>query len=220
MSHPVDRADLSSPTAPDDDALLARAVAGDGDSLSTLLARFGPLVRNGLITAIGAKWQSAIDADDVMQITYIEAFLRIRQFKPNGVGSFLAWLRRVADNNMHDAIKGLSAAKRPQPDRRVTSDGSTSSAESLIQMLGADTTTPSRVAAGAESRAILDRALAQMPPDYANVLRLYDLECRPVGDVAAAMNRSTGAIYMLRARAVDQLRLLLPAATAFFSRPG
>ena len=76
-----------------------------------------------------------------------------------------------------------------------------------------------------QTRAIMEAAdavestLMQLPPDYATVIRMYDLQGRPIAEVAAEMNRSTGAVHMLRARAHDQLRCLLGTETDFFSHP-
>ena len=71
--------------------MLARATGGDDDALSALLQRHGPRVRREL--AIGKQYQSLIDPDDVMQVTYVEAFARIGGFTPTGPEAFLAWLR-------------------------------------------------------------------------------------------------------------------------------
>jgi len=86
------------------------------------------------------------------------------------------------------------------------------------ELLGATSTTPSRIVAGQEAQTLLGSALAELPPDYAKVVRLHDLEGRTGPEVAAAMGRSRGAIFMLLARAHDQLRQSLGSATKFFSQ--
>ena len=198
-------------------ALLQQALTGDTQALSALLAQHGPAVRAGLL--IDRKWSGILDADDVMQVTYLEAFLRIQDFHPAGPGAFLAWLRRVADNNLRDAIKGLERLKRPPPARRLTNTpaGGEDSASMLLNLLGVTTTTPSRAAAGAELRTALDDALAALPDDYATVVRLYDLQGCPIAEIAQQMGRSPGAVHMLRSRAHVHLRALLGAPSRFFS---
>jgi len=71
-----------------DDALLEKAARADAEALSTLLKRYGPQVRREL--NISEQWRSVLDPDDVMQVTYVEAFLRIDHFTPKGPDSFLA----------------------------------------------------------------------------------------------------------------------------------
>ena len=46
---------------------------------------------------------------------------------------------------------------------------------------------------------------------------LYDIEGRSVQEVGAHLNRSPGAVYMLRARAHEQLAGLLGHASAFLT---
>jgi len=199
-----------------DDALLEQAVAGESEALAELLRRFGPLVRREL--QIDPRWQSVVDADDVMQVTYLEAFLRIRRFEPDGMAAFLAWLRRIAENNLRDAARALERAKRPPPDRRVHMPSREESLVGLVAQLGVTSTTPSRQVGLEETARALDAALDGLPEDYARAVRLYDPEGRSAEEVAELLGRSTGAMHMLRARAHDRLRDLLGPESDFFSR--
>jgi len=200
--------------------LMKRAVSGDLQALTELLEACGPIVRQRLANAISPLWRSAIDEDDVMQVSYMEAFLRIDRFQPSDSGSFTAWLTRIAQNNLRDAIKELEAAKRPNPRRRAELRSPEDSCVALVELLGATSTTPSRQAARGEAVTAVDHALALLPPDYAKVIRMYDLEGRDAAEVAAAVGRSKGAVFMLRARAHDRLREVIGAVSQFFSHPG
>jgi RNA polymerase sigma-70 factor (ECF subfamily) len=193
---------------------LALAVNGDTAALTALLQHFGPQVRRQL--RISSRWQSALDVDDVMQVAYLEAFLRIGRFDPQGLPSFARWLLRIAENNLRDAIRSLDRVKRPPSDQRVQLLTRDESAAVLIEQLGVTTTTPSRQVAASELRDTLEAALALLPEDYARAVRLYDLERLPVNEAAAALGRSTGALHMLRARAHDRLRELLGSESAIF----
>lgn len=201
--------------AESDESLLALASDGDADALSALLERYGPQVRAEL--HIGRRWQPALSADDVMQTSYMEAFLRIGDFTPFGKGAFYRWLKQIAENNLRDAIKELERAKRPQLHRRIKAPPGDDSFAVLYDLLAGTTSTPSRRAARDETRQILESSLARLPKDYATVVRLYDLEGRPTSEVCASMGRTRGALYMLRARAHDQLRVILGSASKFFS---
>jgi len=111
--------DASAAMEVSDDSLIARAMEGDEDAVCALLVRYEARLRGCLRGRIGEQYQGAFGEDDVIQVTFIEAFLRIRQFHPNGNGAFLAWLTRIADNNLRDAIRGLDRVRRPPRDRRV-----------------------------------------------------------------------------------------------------
>jgi RNA polymerase sigma-70 factor (ECF subfamily) len=178
------------------------------DALSALLAEHGPRIATQLATQIQSVYRGLLDAEDVMQVSYLEAFLRIRQFTWRGPDSFAAWLSQIASNNLLDAIRELERQKRPPADRRIVTAGSDTGPNALLDRLGWTSTTPSRSVSNEELRERLSGTLDRLPRDYAAVLRMYDLEGGRPDEVAARMNRSVGAVHMLRARAIDHLRTL------------
>ncbi len=198
-----------------DDEFVVKAMHGDREALCVLLEHHGVPIGNEL--KIGSKWNGVVDADDVMQVTYLEAFLRIVDFQGRDTETFRSWLRRIAENNLRDAIKGLERQKRPQ--NRVDSPAGAESYVALVEQIAGTTTTPSRRAAAHELQEIVEASLKDLPPDYEKVLRLYELEGRAGREVASAMGRSPGAVKMLLARARDRLREALGARSRFFSDP-
>ena len=199
-----------------EDELIDQAVAGDTSALTTLLEQHCGAVRATL--HVDQKWASVLDPDDVLQVTFLEAFLEIGKFQSSGSGAFLGWLNRIAQNNLRDAIRELGAVKRPPPGQRVGAGGQQDSASLLLANLGMTTTTPSQSAAGQEVRDAINKGIALLPPDYGTVVQLYDLDGKSIGDVATAMGRSTGAVHMLRTRAHEHLKEILGSDTAFFSQ--
>jgi RNA polymerase sigma-70 factor, ECF subfamily len=198
-----------------DDQLLSKAVSGDTDALAHLLRQHGQAIQEQL--RIGPQWQSMLGREDVMQITYFEAFMHISRFDAKAGSTFGGWLRLIAENNLRDAIRGLARQKHPQPANRIHAAAHGDSFVGLLEMLGATSATPSRAAALDETRTLLEAAIARLPTDYAMVIRLYDLNGSSIADVAVAMKRSAGAVHMLRARAHDTLRELLGRESIFFS---
>ena len=207
------------PESADLDALLTKALKGDQPSLVALLEQLGPKVRARIDAKISGPLQSALDADDVMQVTYLEACLRLNRFRQGGAAGFLAWLSRLAENNLIDAVRALESAKRPGPSKRVVASSPHESMVAFVELLGATSTTPSRVVAKDEAARHLDQALGSLPPDYEKIVRLYDLEGKSITEAAAALGRSEGACWMLRARAHDRLREAVGPMGNFFSSP-
>ena len=201
--------------ASDDARLVGSAVAGDKDALSALLRQHGPEVSRRL--HLSSIWQGVLDPEDVMQVTYLEAFLRVSEIAARDSNGFRAWLTRIAQNNLRDAIRELERQKRPDARRRVQQRADGDSCSSVLAGIARVTWTASQKAAEKESAFAIEAALAQLPPSYAKVLRLHDLEGRTVPEVAAELGRSTGAVYMLRARALDRLRELLGSESRYFS---
>ncbi len=198
--------------------LLDRAVGGDADALGVLLERHGPVVRAALAGAIPKRWRSVLSLDDVVQQAYTDAFVHIRQFTPRTDHSLTDWLVVLARNALIDATRALEADKRGGRRVRISAPpGDERSYDGLLQLLGAATTTPSRAAARDEGRAALRGAIERLPEAHRRVVELYDLQGRSGAEVAAAMGRSVGAVYMLRARAHVLLRELMGASSAYLS---
>ncbi len=204
------------PSDQDTDADLQAAQAGDIAALERALERAGLEVRRKL--SIQDKWRPHLEADDVMQVTYMEAFTRFDRFVGNSFSAFVTWLRHIARNNLIDAIRELERQKRPQPQHRITTPlNSDDSYTSLCAVLGFTTTTPSRAVAAKELRSTVDQALARMPAHYADAIRLFDLQGRTGEEAARELGLSRSAAFMLRARARDHLRELLGPASQFLS---
>ncbi len=102
----------------------------------------------------------------------------------------------------------MTRAKRPDPRARVQRKDSDSHQE-LLDLLSATSTTPARRAARGELVDLLKAAIRTLPDSYQRVVEMFDLEGQPVPEIASALQRSPGAVYMLRARAHDRLREIL-----------
>ncbi|MEM7313434.1 MAG: RNA polymerase sigma factor [Planctomycetota bacterium] len=201
----------------DSSQLISLARSGDPSAIATLLEAHAEKVANRIRPQIGAQWQSMVQVDDVMQVTFLEAFLQFTKFTGEDERSLEAWLTRIAKNNLQDAIRGLQRDKRPPPSKRQHAAATEDTYISLVEQMGADTTTISSKAARDEVQRLMDKALGQLPEDYATVVRLYDLQGISGPEVGAQMGRSRGAIHMLRSRAHTQLREILGAESNFFT---
>ncbi|MCH7872208.1 MAG: sigma-70 family RNA polymerase sigma factor [Planctomycetes bacterium] len=190
------------------------AVRGDPDALSELLQTHAPRLRRAL--QADNAWLSYLELEDVLQVTFLEAFLHIRRFDAERADSFAGWLLRIATNNLRDLQRELAAAKRPPPEKRVALDFGRSCV-ALIETLSGAAPTPSHAAAAAEAQDLLAEALQKLPEDYRTVVQQYDLDGCSVAEVAKKLGRSEGAVYMLRARAHDRLRAMLGTESRFFS---
>ena len=188
-----------------DDGAVARAVAGDRDELERLLRACEPALRARI--RIAPLWRRSLDADDVLQVSFLEAFLRIATLRDASAAGFRAWLERVVDHNLLDAVRGLERDKRPDARRRDTRGPRGESARTLLARMSA---TGSVDPAELEDEvARLHAAIERLPPSYRAVVRALDLEERDVEEVAQELGRSRGAVHLLRSRAHDRLGELL-----------
>jgi RNA polymerase sigma-70 factor (ECF subfamily) len=210
---------VDAPLSEPDDALLVRAVGGDADALAVLLERYGPQVRRSLDGSIPARFQSLLSMDDVMQQAYAEAFTSIRRFVPRGHGAFAAWLAALARCNLLDAVRMLETDKRGGDRRRIESARfpGDDSYFSLLDVVAVTTGTPSRFAARDEGCRAVRAALDRLPEVQRRVVEMYDLQGHAAAEVAAAIGRSEGAMYMLRARAHRALAEHMGSASDFLT---
>lgn len=197
--------------------MLTRAVAGDGNALSDLLVSLDSELRKIIDPQIGRKYRPAFSVEDVLQVTYLEAFLHIGRFRPTSGNALRNWLVRIAENNLRDAIRELDCQKRPPRHRQIVDVGGTESYTGLLNTLGATQSTPSLHAFRQEIRDDINAALRELPRDYERVVRMFDLEGCGAAEIAEQMGRSTGAVHMLKARAHEQLHALLGQSTNYFS---
>jgi RNA polymerase sigma factor (sigma-70 family) len=204
--------------AKSESALIAQAIEGDRDAFAELLKRHAPAVRRSLSGRIPVRWQALLSADDVLQQTYTDAYLDLHEFRPSDDDSIEGWLTKIAHCNLFDAVRALEAERRGGSRRPIPVDPDQDALDVLHGQLLHDhpRSTPSQHVARAEARAELNRVLEQLPDDYRRVIELYDLKGLPAGQVAEALCRSPGAVYLVRNRAHRRLRELLAGKSTIF----
>ena len=199
------------------DEAIVRAIRGDREALATLLESTGPTVRRAITGRIPDRWQSVLSEDDVMQQTYADAFQCISHFTPLGDGAFRAWLSSLAECNLRDALRMLGAEKRGGNRRRVGPIRSEDSYVDLYNLLSSSGTSPSRHMGRKEARDEIERQIEDLPEAYRRVVQAYDLDERPAKEIAELLALSVGAVYMIRIRAHDFLRMAMGASSKFFT---
>lgn len=193
--------------ADDRSTAIERAVLGDAEVLEQLLHEAAPEIRNRV--RIDPVWNRSLDVEDVLQVTWLEAFLRIGALEQRTWPGFLAWLRRIAENNLVDAVRALERGKRPDPRERHTHGPDGQSARTLLMSIAGEGVTVGSQAALAEELERMRAAIARLPRSYRTVIEEMDLAEVPVAEMAERLGKSTGAVHMLRSRAHDRLRELL-----------
>jgi len=189
------------------DALVERAADGDLEALEALLREHAAAIASAL--PVDGKLRRELDQDDIVQITSIEAILRIRTLKTQTLQGFCAWFQTLAQNNLRDVARSMQTVKRSPGGKRITHGAGGSSARTLFHSIVSEGASPSAIVNEKEQISRMLAAMQQLPASYAKVIQLLDLEEGDVEAVAASMGRSKGAIHMLRMRAHARLRELI-----------
>ena len=170
------------------EALLARARAGDRAAFEQLYRWFERPVFT-LALRIGGDRE---EARDVLQDTMLKVLGRIGEFRGGG-SPFWGWLRQIAVN---EALMRLRRDKR------------------LSQEIGVDDTSvfvedDAPLPPAAADAALVQRALAALPPSTRSVLWLYHAEGYTHDEIAALMQRTASFSKSQLARGTRKLRTAL-----------
>jgi RNA polymerase sigma-70 factor (ECF subfamily) len=200
--------------------LIRKAASGDKLALGELLLSHSPRLTAYLTPKLPASVQPTIDIDDVLQQTFTHAFRHIDQLKRPTPHSFAAWLTKIGENQLSNAITRLHRKKRggQHRQRHWPVKQHDNSMGDLVDMLEDHGRTGSQLIARREAVCALQIAIADLPQDQQQAVRLHLLEGQSLADTAAAMRRTPGAINGLVQRAKQQLREAMGRASAWLSR--
>ncbi len=195
-------------TGPPDspDVLIRRALAGDREAVNDLLGLYRNYLQLLARTQIDMYLALRLNPSDIVQETMLRAFRGFPQFRGATEGELLAWLRRILARCLADQSRQHRAQRRDgRQEVSWEADCDRSSAQ-LAALLADRGASPSEAAAHREQCVLLADALARLPEDYRQVLVLRHLERADFAEVAARMGRSSAAVRMLWARALERLR--------------
>jgi RNA polymerase sigma-70 factor (ECF subfamily) len=177
----------------DDEALLERARRGDREAFAELVTRH----QDGLYTMALRLLGRPEDACDVVQETFMRAYVNLPKLR--GV-SVRAWLYRVALNAGNDVHR--RRARRPE-DALERDDGK-------ILDLPDPALGPDAIAEGRERARVVREALLALPVDYRTAVVLRDVNQLSYEEIAEALRVPLGTVKsrLSRARAMlaDSLR--------------
>ncbi|HLS58020.1 MAG TPA: RNA polymerase sigma factor [Paracoccaceae bacterium] len=177
-----------------DDALLARAAAGDGAAARILALRHLPRVLAVAERMLGER----AEAEDIAQEAMLRLWRRAEDWQPDGA-QLSTWLYRVAANLAIDRLR----RRRPGAPLAVL--------EALPDPgPGAETALARR-----DRAAALDAALLALPERQRLAIVLRHIEELPQEEVASVMELSVEAVESLLSRGRRSLRaMLLPQRAA------
>ena len=194
------------------------AIAGDRPALERLLLDHYDPLKERIGPRLSASLQAVVAADDIVQQTFAQVFRDIASYQPQDGATFLDWISAIAENRLRDELRAAKREKRGGAARRISPANDEQAAADLIDSLLADSQTASRAMARREAIAALQVALAQLPASQQEAVRLHFLEGLTIGETAALLNCTSGAVRGLLDRGKDQLRAALGRASLYLSR--
>ena len=182
---------------PTDEALAARAAAGDNSAFEAIVGRY-----QARVFRLACRLTSDTDAPDVLQETFLQVYRHLSSFR--GESQFGTWLYRIASNAalMH---------------RRARMRRATTSLETLLPRFdaqGMHAATPAELQVASRADELLDRRLladkareviARLPDLYRDAFVLRDLEEMSTADVARTLGVEPATVR----QRVHRARLML-----------
>jgi RNA polymerase sigma-70 factor (ECF subfamily) len=187
--------------------LILQAREGDVESRDRLFE----LCRSYLGFAARAQvetWlQVKVDASDLVQQTMLEAHRDFDRFQGVTEREWLAWLKKILSHNVADFIRRYRGTAKRQVGREVPfrDPAETKSMRGAPEPAGREAT-PSQEILRLDDELRVAAALAELPPDYQEVIVLRNLQRLPFSEVAQRMERSRPAVQMLWMRAIKKLQ--------------
>jgi RNA polymerase sigma-70 factor (ECF subfamily) len=202
-------------TTPDLLTLLESARSGDAAARGALLEPYARYLSLLARVQIGRRIQGKVDADDVVQETFIEAHRQFAGFRGTSEAELLAWLRRILAGQIALTVRRYVGTKgrdvnlerelAVQLDQSSQAIGRDAGGGALVGAFS----TPSQRASRREQAALLADALGKLSEDYREVIILRHIEQLSFAEVSRRMNRSEDSVQKLWVRALASLRRAL-----------
>jgi RNA polymerase sigma-70 factor (ECF subfamily) len=159
---------------------------------------------------VGRRLQGKVDASDVVQETFLEAYRHFAQFQGSTEAELVNWLRQILAGRLAKLLRHYLGTRRRDVrlERELQAELERSS-RVLDQALLSPSSSPSQQAARREQAVLLAEALRRLPADYGEVLILRHLEGLSFPNLARRMDRSLDSVKNLWTRALARLRDVL-----------
>jgi RNA polymerase sigma-70 factor (ECF subfamily) len=187
-------------------ALLEQARGGDREALGRLLEAQRTALHRQAERQLDGPIAVRVDASDIVQQTFLEAYRSFQQFAGPGARELVAWLQSILDHKVAGAIRDHAFLQKRNVHRDRSLDDSHGGAASLKQELDAGHSSPSQKAMRGEEAQLLTRALTALPDDQREAVRLRHLEGWALADIARHLGRSPAATAGLIKRGMQALR--------------
>lgn len=170
----------------------------DDPELHELLERHLPKLHAFVKARLGAALRQREGTVDVVQSVCREVVEHGATFEFRGEERFIAWLRLAAHNKIREKHRRHVAQRR---DMRREAEATDSVAAAAFATL----MTPSAIAVGNESAAIVRDALAALSEEHRDVITMSRFVGLPHAVIAEYLDRSEAAARQLLARALARL---------------
>jgi RNA polymerase sigma-70 factor, ECF subfamily len=188
----------------DDAALASLAAQGDQDAFARIMRRYNQRLYRLAVSVMG----DASEAEDVLQESYVRAFYAFATY--SGAGSLGAWLGRIVRNEAIDRVRSrdsrrshvaIEAELGDQGEQAVAQERNAMTDVVIDGMID-----PEALAANAELRRLLERAIHRLPEQFRTAFVLREVEGLSVEETAEYLSIPPATVKTRDHRARNLLR--------------
>jgi len=177
-----------------DKQLVAKVQKGDSRAFDLLVMKY----QHKIMGLISRYVHDADEVQDVAQEAFIKAYRALPRFR--GDSAFYTWLYRIAINTAKNHL--VSRSRRPPGSDVEVEDAEHFEAGGALR----DIETPETALFGAELKAVIEDAIAELPDDLRAAVTLREFDGLSYEDIAEVMDCPVGTVRsrIFRAReAID-----------------
>ena len=183
----------------DSTTLLRRAREGSREALEELYTRCAGKLLSLIRLRMGKHLRAQLESRDILQATMLRSYERLSQFEGGSTDSLMAWLARIAQNEVRDRVDHQQRQRRDAT-LDVPLDG-------LSQELAATVRSALSRVVWDEQAEQLERALEALDEPKRELVVMRKLEELSFKQIGERLNKSEDACRMAFARAMTALTL-------------
>jgi RNA polymerase sigma-70 factor, ECF subfamily len=189
----------------DEARFIERLRARDEHAFNQLVRQYERRVYGLLLRLIGRR----DEAEDLAQEVFVQVFKAIGGFR--GEAKLSTWIFRIAVNLTKNRTKYLARRRTDSQDRfeamgeEVPLDGANGATLAVIAR-------PDELVSGMQLQAIVEKAIAELEPEFREVLILRDVEDMTYEEIAEITGLADGTVKSRIHRARTQLKLAVELA--------
>jgi RNA polymerase sigma-70 factor (ECF subfamily) len=194
-----------------DPELIRRVQARDLSALDAYLVACRRPLLAFIDRELGTALRRKVEVDDIFQELSVEA---VRSLAETDLGDRdpFGWLCQIAERRIIDAHRRFFGAQKRDAGRELslgTPGGGDTQHAAIIDLLVASMTTPTQALSRKGHEIRLLEALASLPQDQRDALRLRYVEGLPSKEIAQRLGKSDGSVRVMLTRALSRLQQIL-----------
>ncbi|MCL6474306.1 MAG: sigma-70 family RNA polymerase sigma factor [Firmicutes bacterium] len=189
----------------EDRQLIERCRTGDREAFDELVRRYEKQAYN-LAYRLSGNYD---DASDVVVEAFVRVFQGLHTFR--GEANFGTWLHRVVVNTFLDMRKRSKGRHNVSLEEQLELDGDT-----LTRQIEDTSPGPEELVEQEEREEVLQKAIAQLPPERRILIVLYHFENLSYEEIAQMLNLPVGTVKSRLNRARLALREILQPSRELF----